>query len=167
MDRLEAIQHIPILGYKRIPARNNATIPIILKGIVDNTALATKQLAPIAQHFAGKNHRETYYKIWKWLRDNIPYRADNEKVQQLRLPSQFLRKGGDCKSYSLFVKGVLNNLNIPSGYRLVWYYPDAPGETHIYINTADGYTIDPTIPDFNQESEFVKKKTSCQERVLK
>lgn len=122
--------------------------------------IAMSQTAQLAQKFKGKTTKETCYNIWKFLKNNIQYREDGMKAQNIKLPSRFLKDGsGDCKSYSLFTAAILNNLGIRPYWTYASYNQDSTPQ-HVYITTKDGCIVDGVWNSFNSEKKpnFKSKK---------
>jgi len=75
------------------------------------------------------------YAIWYLVKRHIKYIADQEGEEVIKSPAALwhLRKtkGGDCKSFSIFLKSICSNLGLSGGYRFVSW---KPGEeiTHVY-----------------------------------
>lgn len=113
---------------------------------------AKKQLKDFAPQFKGNSRQETCKKIFDYIKSNIRYVADGDE-QVIKLPSALLKKAvGDCKSYSLFTAGILENLGIP--YSFVYAsYNDNPIPHHVYVQTDDGCIIDVVYGKFNQEKK--------------
>jgi hypothetical protein len=111
---------------------------------------AKEQLKIFSAQFRGANQQETCKKIFDYIKNNITYIADGQE-QIIKLPSALLKKRvGDCKSYSLFTAGILENLGIP--YSLVYAsYNDNPIPHHVYVQTDNGCIIDVVYGKFNQE----------------
>ena len=122
---------------------------------------AKAQMVEFSQQFKGRTEQETCKKIFDYLKNNFTYVADGEE-QIIKLPSALLaKKVGDCKSYSLFTSGILENLGIP--YHFVYAsYTTNPIPGHVYVTTNKGCIIDAVYGIFNEEKKpnyKYKKKT--------
>lgn len=146
MDRiLRAGQFLRI----KTDAHNQHIRLLVENKTVMNTARS--QVRDKAKLFRGKNKEETFYNIWKYLKNSIKYVADDVKNQNVKTPSRLVKeKTGDCKSYSLFTAAVLLEL----GYKPSWRYAsvskfDPPH--HIFV-VSDGYIIDAVHNSFNRQN---------------
>lgn len=123
----------------------------IRKAIVDGVPMAKKQLEKTARYFKGASQEDTCRKIFDYLKNRVTYRADaNEQI--IQLPSALMRQGAvaDCKSYSLFTAGILENLGISYLFVLTSYNAN-PIPQHIYVRTESGCIIDAVWGKFNSE----------------
>lgn len=69
--------------------------------------------------------------VWSLLK-GLRYKADDGH-QKIKSPAQLIKDGvGDCKSYSVFIASVLQNLGIPYKYRYADYDRDND-VNHVYI----------------------------------
>ena len=105
------------------------------------------QIEVLAKQLQGETDLETCYNIWKYLIDNVTYRADSG-VQEIKSPARLINdRSGDCKSYSLFTAVVLRYLGIQHVFRFVSY--DTRKEaTHVYVvANAQGSTLNAIIID--------------------
>ena len=67
--------------------------------------------APFARHLKGKNDQETLKNIWQFIKDNIRYKRDEAGHEIIKSPGKTWQdKSGDCKSYSVFIGSLLQNL---------------------------------------------------------
>jgi hypothetical protein len=117
---------------------------------------AKSQMVDFSKQFKGRTEQETCKKIFDYIRNNFTYVADGEE-QIIKLPSALLKKKvGDCKSYSLFTSGILENLGIP--YHFVYAsYNENPIPGHVYVTTNNGCIIDAVYGIFNQEKKPIYK----------
>jgi hypothetical protein len=113
---------------------------------------AKAQMVEFSQQFKGRTEQETCKKIFDYLKNNFTYVADGEE-QIIKLPSALLaKKVGDCKSYSLFTSGILENLGIP--YNFIYAsYTTNPIPGHVYVTTDKGCIIDAVYGIFNKEKK--------------
>lgn len=76
----------------------NARNSDIIKTIESNYPKAVEQVHEFAKQFQGETARETAYKVWKFLRNYIKYKKDNDREQIIQLPSWLVSKSreGDC-----------------------------------------------------------------------
>lgn len=121
----------------------------------------TRRFAPWL--LKGIDQRATLFNLWKFVKENIPYKADGDTFQAVKTPAaSWHYKLADCKGYSLFISSVLKNLNIPHYYQFAGYDRESNRVTHVYIKvpTSNGtYTLDACMPHFNAEKPYVVSQT--------
>lgn len=95
---------------------------------LDNLDLQTKKFA--------KQYQPTYESMKQLFRDvdrQITYREDDEGVQWLREPARFWAdQTGDCKSFTLFMVSVFQNLGLDYEIRFAAYIRGSRTVTHVY-----------------------------------
>lgn len=140
MQRFTASKLLPPPNYRRNVAQifgDNIDIQNTIERYLPEAIEQTKLLAP---YFVGKSDYETGFNVWQFLRNELKYRIDSPKSQDIRLPNFLIASGiGDCKSFALFSAAILINL----GYRVAFVYSgyksDTTTPTHIYIDYAKTY----------------------------
>ena len=142
---------------KKVVISRNGTNAQLQRAIEAAVPVATAQTKKIAKQFKGRNEKETAAKVFNYLKNQVNYKADRNE-QNVQLPSAIMRdRSADCKSYSLFTMGVLNNLGIPAKLRYASYAND-PTPTHVYVVTNNGTIIDAVYGKFNAEKPYTYKK---------
>jgi len=142
---------------KKVVISRNGTNAQLQRAIEAAVPVATAQTKKIARNFKGRNEKETAAKVFNYLKNQVNYKADRNE-QNVQLPSAIMRdRSADCKSYSLFTMGVLNNLGIPAKLRYASYAND-PTPTHVYVVTNGGTIIDAVYGKFNAEKPYTHKK---------
>ena len=142
---------------KKVVISKNGTNAQLQRAIEAAVPVATAQTKKIAKQFRGRNEKETAAKVFNYLKTQVNYKADRNE-QNVQLPSAIMRdRQADCKSYSLFTMGVLNNLGIPAKLRYASYAND-PTPTHVYVVTNNGTIIDAVYGKFNAEKPYTYKK---------
>lgn len=90
--------------------------------VVDKTELAG-QVEKFSQQFKGNTAKAQYEqlkRLWEWVRNNITYKADGGKAQIIKHPARLYEDNmGDCKSFTVFIRFVLYNLEIPHIIRFI------------------------------------------------
>lgn len=133
--------------------------------IIDAIVKAHKKYSPdyskISSFFNGYSKRDTAKKIYNFLRKNVVYRIEPGSAQSVKSPAAILATGhGDCKHYSLFSGGVLQNLGIPFAYRFVSYKNDKIPQ-HVFVvidpGTEKEIWIDPVISVFDYKKPYTYK----------
>jgi hypothetical protein len=107
----------------------------------------------------------TCRRLFDFCKQNIEYREESIGKQYTSAPQTILTRGyGDCKSYALFIGGVLDALR-RQGENINWCYRFAsedflsenpqPGHVFVVVDTGQGEIwIDPVLQNFNQDHEF-------------
>jgi len=119
---------------------------------------ALRQAAKIAPKFKGRTQKETAENVWRYLRNEITYQADDVSNQNIKLPFRLMSdRVGDCKSFSLFAWAVLTSLGISTDYVYTSYnYSSTP--SHIYVETMNGIVVDGVYQNFNAEKAYTHKR---------
>lgn len=115
--------------------------------------------AKISSFFAGGSKRDVARKIYNFLRKNVKYRIESSNRQTVTSPASLLALGrGDCKHYSLFSAGILQNLGIPFAFRFASYKPFDRQPQHVFVvvdpNTDREIWIDPVISSFDYKKPY-------------
>ena len=91
------------------------------------------QIKQLAYELQGEDDLETCHNIWKFLLENIQYKAD-KGTQEVRTPAKLINsKTGDCKSYSILTGSVLRYLEIPHFFRFTGHTKTEA--EHVYIGS--------------------------------
>ena len=98
-------------------------------------------------------------KLWQFVKYNIRYKEDPEGFQFVKYPFRLYNDDvGDCKSFTLFIVSVLQNMGIPYTIRFTRY---ATGPvTHVYpvAHLPDGDVIvDAVWTHFDSEKKYYSK----------
>jgi len=127
MDKQTILNELqPLQGTKKVIVENQSTGDII-EGILDTHKRYQNQYDKIYKYFIGGSLNETCNNIWQFLKDNVKYYVEPQRLQTLRSPAAILSKAADCKSYSLFANGILDayrrneNKNFDVCYRFAGY----------------------------------------------
>lgn len=113
----------------------------------------------ISSFFNAGSKRETARKIFNFLKKNVRYVIEPGTKQTVKSPAAILATGyGDCKHYSLFAGGVLQNLGIPFAYRFASYkiFDKQPQHVFVVVNpgTNNEIWIDPVVGDFDYKKPY-------------
>jgi len=128
---------------------------------------AHKQYRPeykkIALYFKGSSPRQTGQKIYDFLKSNVQYVIEPANKQTVKSPSAILAEGdGDCKHYSTFAGGVLEQLGIPFSYRFASYrmFDETPQHVFVVINpgTQKEIWLDPVLNSFDYKKPYTYAK---------
>jgi len=137
--------------------KDNVTTTDIINAILYVDSTAAQDVAGFAKHFT--KDRQGLRKLFHFVKDNIKYIEDAKfsDTQYIKSPGALWKmKSGDCKSYTVFIRAVLQALNIPSRIKFVSYYKNKP-VTHVYpIATINGRDIilDAVYGYFDQEDHY-------------
>ena len=117
----------------------------------------------IALFFKGSNPKQTGKKLFDFLKNNVRYIIEPGDKQTVKSPAAILAQGhGDCKHYSLFTGGVLQQLRIPFAYRFASYktFDPQPGHVFVVINpgTSSEIWIDPVLSTFDYKKPYTYAK---------
>lgn len=101
-------------------------------------------------------------KLWWWVKSEIHYNEDPLGVQWVREPARLYHdREGDCKSFTVFIVSVLENLKVP--YLIRFVNTDRPGKkvvNHVYpVALLNGreVPIDAVYEEFNREHPYYYK----------
>jgi hypothetical protein len=113
----------------------------------------------ISSFFNTGSRRETARKIFNFLKKNVRYVIEPGSKQTVKSPAAILATGyGDCKHYSLFAGGVLQNLGIPFAYRFASYkiFDKQPQHVFVVVNpgTNNEIWIDPVVGEFDYKKPY-------------
>jgi len=146
--------------YRSTTEFNNGLNADIITTLEKNFPEAYEQVKDYCKKFAGANIEDTCYRVWKFLKDNITYKADGAIHQKIKLPSRFIADAeGDCKSFSLFAASILAHF-YKVGFRYVSFNNNST-PTHVYVIARDnaGKTIivDGVWHSFNSQKQYTHK----------
>ena len=148
------------------PFRGNHTMLVADQStgdIIDAITTAHKMHAPeysrISSFFNAPTKREIARKIYNFMDDNIKYVIEPGSRQTVKSPAAILATGhGDCKHYSLFAGGILQNLNVPFAYRFASYKAFDKQPQHVFVvidpGTDKEIWIDPVVREFNYHKPY-------------
>ena len=113
----------------------------------------------ISSFFNTGSRRATARKIFNFLKNNVRYVIEPGSKQTVKSPAAILATGyGDCKHYSLFAGGILQNLGIPFAYRFASYkmFDKQPQHVFVVVNpgTNNEIWIDPVVGDFDYKKPY-------------
>lgn len=124
-------------------------------------AQAKKQTYEFAKSFPGRNLAERAKLLYDFLLINIRYKEDEPGYQFVKLPSAVWHdKFCDCKSFSLFIGGILANWNIPFVYRFTSYVQNDTLPRHVYPVIKKGnkeLIMDVVYKKFDQQKKLIHK----------
>jgi hypothetical protein len=138
----------------RIRVAKNADNQEIINQISQAMPLAMAQTREAAKKFQADTVENTARRIYKYLRQDIKYKAD-KGTQRIKLPRALIReRSGDCKSYALFSMAVCKNLGLDCAFRYTGYDKTSKIPSHVYTVVFDGKNeipIDGVLPIFGED----------------
>ncbi|RMH47260.1 MAG: transglutaminase domain-containing protein [Alphaproteobacteria bacterium] len=144
---------------KTLVERDQAEIKDILDAIFLGGRLAPEFTRELAPQLKRKTDMATLRAIWSFVRNNIRYRRDEGNVEVVKSPGKLLYDGyGDCKSFTIIIGSLLDNLGYRWKYRVAFYDPETPEQGHIYpvVVMPDGSEVilDAVHDTFNEEVPY-------------
>jgi hypothetical protein len=147
-------------GKKQLLITNGKTVDIqkvVLSVSKDGIHTDTKEFS--------KDFKPTYnslWGLWRWVKTNIEYIEDPDGVQWIKDPARlYADRAGDCKSFTLFIVSVLQNLQIPYTIRFTSYIKGSKRVTHVYpvahLNGKD-IILDAVWYAFDSEKKYTYKQ---------
>jgi hypothetical protein len=170
MDSLLA--KLPPFQNKRHVIVHSQSVGDIMQGILQTHSKYTKEYDILAPKFAGRSAEQIARNVYNYLKENTHYVIESDSRQTLRSPSAILALGAnpkiglDCKSYSLFIAGILSAWQ-RKGMRINWCYRFASYRLtdklphHVFVvlnpNTNNEIFVDPVLPTFNNRKTYFYK----------
>jgi hypothetical protein len=166
---------LPKFNNQKILIKKNQNVDDIIQALKIAHNQYKKDYDKIARYFVGHNKKQTAYNIWKFLKKNIPYKAEPDTMQTIKSPAAIIKTGlmgknslfyNDCKNYSLFAGGILSALNrqgynIPYVYRFASYnlFDQVPGHVFIVVNPdKNEIWLDAVLKEFDYKKQYQYKK---------
>jgi len=148
----------PYNNRKKILVENQSTNDII-QSILDNHKKYINEYKNISSFFKGANNYETGKNIYNYLKKNISYKIDSANQQLIKSPAAILAtKEADCKMYSNFAAGILDNLKIPFVYRFAGYSAFDNQPAHVFVvinpNTKKEIWLDPVLRQYDYKKPY-------------
>lgn len=163
--RSEVLQLLAPFNNQRKVLVEDQNVKDIMQGILKTHEQYKTEYDKICIKFYAATPYQIGYKIWKFLKENVPYKIEPDHEQTLRSPSAIVGslKGADCKSYSLWAAGIIDAINrkgikIPWCYRFSSYRIWDKTPQHVFVvlypDTNKEIWIDAVLPEFNQKKEY-------------
>jgi hypothetical protein len=104
--------------------------------MADKEAAKERFLKRFAESLRGKTDFDTCRNVWRFVRQEIPYKGDKLGYERIKLPNKTIHDaakgiGTDCKSMSVLGNDLLRELGIGSKYRFISQNSTAKA-THVY-----------------------------------
>jgi hypothetical protein len=161
----------PLQGINKV-IKINQSVGDIVSGILNTHNYWKNDYDKICLNFNEQTPYLIGKKIFDFLKDHTHYVIESDNQQTLRSPAAILKLGSDkkigldCKSYSLFIGGVLDALN-RNGKNINWCYRFAsykftdklPHHVFVVINSGSSKEIwiDPVLPTYNEKKQYFYK----------
>lgn len=161
----------PLQGINKV-IQINQSVGDIISGILNTHNYWRNDYDKICLNFNDKTPYLIGKKIFDFLKGHTHYVIESDNQQTLRSPAAILKLGSDkkigldCKSYSLFIGGVLDALN-RKGININWCYRFAsykftdklPHHVFVVINPGSSKEIwiDPVLPSYNEKKQYFYK----------
>lgn len=163
MSRLAAIakrQILPSPGEVTV-ITENADMGRIIAAIMEADEVSKPFTAKFANYLKGKNDRETLCNIWTFVKQEIKYVRDKPGDEVVKSPGQLWKsRAGDCKSFSIMIGSILNNLGYTYKYRVAIYSPLTPQQGHIYpvvvLPSGEEVIVDAVHTKYNDQAPYYK-----------
>ena len=159
MDRATLLGVLPPYLNRYTLVKKNQDVYDIVKEVLEAHDIFKPDYDLIAAEFDGLTDAETARALFTFLKKNVPYEVEPEKMQTTKSPSALLEQElGDCKHYAGFIAGILDALNrrgrnIKFAYRFASYsmWDKQPGHVFV-VMFIDGKEIwiDPVLKSFNE-----------------
>jgi hypothetical protein len=161
----------PLHGINKV-IKITQSVGDIISGILNTHNYWRSDYYKICLNFNEKTPYLIGKKIFDFLKGHTHYVIESDGHQTLRSPAAILKLGSDkkigldCKSYSLFIGGVLDALN-RKGKNINWCYRFAsykftdklPHHVFVVINPGSSKEIwiDPVLPSYNEKKQYFYK----------
>ena len=145
-------------------------VPDIISAMLSAHKMYASEYDKISQDFYSGDGVQTAKKLFQFLKKNVHYKIESDKNQRIMSPSAILslgKFGADCKTYALFIMGVLDSLkrkgliNNKIYFRFASYklLDEIPHHVFAVIQDQDGteYFIDPVLSTFNERKTYYHK----------
>lgn len=147
----------PFQKKRKIVTENQSTNDII-NGIIDTHYNYFSEYDKIYHYFSGESIEDIAENIFNFLKKNVSYKIENENFQKLKSPAAILATSGDCKSYSLFIAGIIaafvrnEGEDIPFVFRFAGYNNEDVEHVFVvlYPDSENEIWIDPVLNFFNE-----------------
>jgi hypothetical protein len=158
-------------GSKRV-VKYSQNVGDIIAGILQTNKLYENDYDNICMSFYNKSLIQTLKNIYYYLENNTHYKIESDSKQTLRSPTAILYLGKnkniglDCKSYALFIGGILSALQ-RRGCKINWCFRFAsynmgsklPHHVFVVVNpsTNSEIWIDPVVKAFDLKKQYYYK----------
>ena len=143
--------------------RDEQTTGDIISAITKAHEQYRPEYKKVALFFKASTPRKTGQKIFDFLKNNVRYTIEPADKQTVKSPAAILAEGeGDCKHYSGWAGGVLEQLGIPFAYRFASYrmFDKTPQHVFVVINpgTNSEIWLDPVLNSYDYKKPYTYAK---------
>ena len=143
-------------------------VPDIISAMLTAHKMYAGEYDKISKDFYSGDGIQTAKKLFEFLKKNVKYLIESDKNQRIMSPAAILSIAkNDCKSFSLFIMGVLDSLKRKGlidnkiYYRFASYklLDEIPHHVFAVIQDEEGneYFIDPVLSTFNERKTYYHK----------
>lgn len=166
------LDKLPPFQNKRQVVVFNQSVGDIMQGILQTHSKYTKEYDILAPRFAARSAEKIARNVYDYLKAHTYYVVESDNRQTLRSPAAILALGAnpkvglDCKSYALFIAGILSAFQ-RKGMKINWCYRFAsyrltdklPHHVFVVLNpgTDNEIFVDPVLPTFNNRKIYFYK----------
>jgi hypothetical protein len=165
------LNYLPAYKGKEKILKDQQTTNDIINEILKGHKQYADQYKNISSFFVGSTPKNTLYNIWSFLKKEVKYVVEPEAKQTIKSPAAIIATGkttgSDCKNYSLFIGGILQNVNesgsqkIPFCFRFTGYKFFDSNPQHVFIvaypDTSKEIWIDAVLNKFDYKKPFTLK----------
>ncbi len=144
----ELLNYLPAYQGKEKILKDQQNTDDIINEILNGHNQYSNQYKNISSFFIGSTPKKTLNNIWNFLKSEVRYKVEPESKQTIKSPAAIIATGrttgSDCKNYSLFTAGILNNINknrsqkIPFCFRFTGYKFFDTNPQHVFIVAYPG-----------------------------
>jgi hypothetical protein len=165
----QTLHNIPKYMNEKHVLIHNQNVGDIMQGIVNTHNKYKADYDKIYKQFEGRNIIDTARNVYNYLKNNTYYVIESDNKQTLRSPAAIIALGKnpkiglDCKSYSLFIGGILDAFK-RHGKKFDWCYRFASYKItdrlphHVFVvinpNTDKEIFVDPVLSTFNNRKIY-------------
>lgn len=142
------LNYLPRYQGKEKILKDQQTTDDIINEILKGHNKYSDQYKNISSFFVGSTPKQTLNNVWNFLKKEVKYKVEPESKQTIKSPSAIIATGkttgSDCKNYSLFTAGILDNINksgqqkIPFCFRFTGYKFFDSNPQHVFIVAYPG-----------------------------
>ena len=165
------LNYLPRYEGKEKILRDQQSTNDIINEILKGHNKYVDQYKNISSFFVGSTPKQTLNNIWTFLKKEVKYRVEPESKQTIKSPAAIIATGkttgSDCKNYSLFTAGILENINksgrqkIPFCFRFTGYKFFDTNPQHVFIvaypDTNKEIWIDAVLNKFDYKKPYTLK----------
>ena len=165
------LNYLPKYQGKEKILKDQQTTDDIINEILKGHNKYADQYKNISSFFIGGTPKKTLNNIWNFLKKEVRYKVEPESKQTIKSPAAIIATGkttgSDCKNYSLFTAGILNDINkkgiqkIPFCFRFTGYKFFDTNPQHVFIVAYPGTDheiwCDAVLKEFDYKKPYTIK----------